>query len=137
MEHHRSWAALAREILGMLPTLVGADASRIAADIHRAIAASSRPGGAEELRRALYADVRVRTWIQSRPDPYQERSTAPGSSGYKGLAGAGFAASAVPAPRYVCKTLGCTSTDTWIRGFMGDPVPRCSVCTRVLSRETQ
>lgn len=135
MDQDRSWAALAREVLGMLPTLVGADTSRIAADIHHALAASSRPGGTEELRRALYADDRVRTWIQSRPGPYQERNTAPGSSGYQALAGSGFAA-AVPAPRYVCRTPGCTSTDSWIRGFMGDPVPRCSVCTRVLSRET-
>ncbi|MFJ8493793.1 hypothetical protein ACIRBZ_36455 [Streptomyces sp. NPDC094038] len=135
MDQDRSWAALAREVLGTLPTLVGADASRLAADIHRALAGSSRPGGAEELRRVLYADVRVRSWIQSRPGWDQERNTSPGSSGYQGLAGSGFAA-AVPAPRYVCKTPGCTSRDAWTRGFMGEPVPRCSVCTRVLGRET-
>ncbi|MFG2959412.1 hypothetical protein ACGF5O_37520 [Streptomyces sp. NPDC048291] len=135
MDHDRSWAALARDVLGMLPALVGADAPRIAADIHRALAGSPRPGGAEELRRVLYADVRVRSWIQSRPGRDQERDTSPGSSGYQGLAGSGFAA-AVPAPRYVCKNPGCTSSDAWTRGFMGEPVPRCSVCTRVLSRET-
>ncbi|MFI1486743.1 hypothetical protein [Streptomyces sp. NPDC020747] len=127
-------AELAKEVLELLPRLVGADAPRIAGDIHRALAASARTGGTEELRRALHADLRVRSWVEARLCPPYEQSRLPVGSGYQPLAGGMMPATS--ATRFICKNPACASPDTWTRGFMGEPVPRCSGCTRPLSRET-
>lgn len=126
-------AELAKEVLELLPRLVGADAPRIAEDIHRALATSARTGETEELRRALHADLRVRSWVDARLCPPDERNTPQNGTGYQALGGRHMLATS--ATTFVCKNPACSSPDTWTRGFMGEPVPRCSGCTRPLGRE--
>ncbi|KOV52529.1 hypothetical protein ADL00_37370 [Streptomyces sp. AS58] len=133
MQDDRVTAELAREALGLLPTLVGSDAPGIAAEIHRALAVWTRSGGSDELRRVLGSDVRVRSWVEERLRQGEDRNTPGLGSGYSGQAGDPIPVAS--ATTFVCKNSVCPSPDTWVRSFMGDPVPRCSGCTWLLSRE--
>lgn len=134
MRFDRATEEAAKEVLPLLPGLVGADAPRIASEINRALSASSYHANSGALNQTLRADARVWAWVEQRLDQGSDRNISPGGSGYQALLG--DSTSGTRATKFVCRTQSCSQPDTWLRSFVGEPVPRCSGCTRLLSRET-
>lgn len=125
----------AREVLAQLPRLVGTDAPRITAAIERALSLSDPGSRREALRQALCSDVRVRTWVEQRLDEGSGRTDPPAGYGYQPLAGNPIGAA--EATKFECRNPSCPQRDTWWRSFLGEAVPRCSGCTRPLSRASE
>lgn len=119
---------LARELLPSLPQLVGEDARRIDHEIREALTAP----GDERLRRVLTSDPRLVAWIRERTSGQGEHRSGP--SGYQALPGRMQATAVSGATVFTCRTPGCAAPDTFVRRHLGQQVPYCTSCNRLLSR---
>ncbi|MER5194378.1 hypothetical protein ACWD3J_08905 [Streptomyces sp. NPDC002755] len=116
---------LARELLPSLPRLVGEDAPRIDHEIRQALDAP----GDETLRRVLASDARLVAWIRERPGGEGEHLSPP--LRYQMLPGR---VRATAATVFTCRTSGCAAPETFLRRNLGQQVPYCASCNRLLSR---
>jgi hypothetical protein len=120
---------LARELLPALPRIVGTDAGRVEHEIRQAMTAS----GDEPLRRVLAADHRLAAWIRARPGGEDEYRALP--SGYSAPLGRGRGAAGMSGVTlFTCQTDGCPAPESFVRRNLGQKVPYCKGCNRMLSR---